>query len=159
MRLWHYKLISCLPTAQLLRQWRECCDIASRWATEGTPRHALVNKVMQYPVSDFIIFCKLVYDEMVYREYFPQEYTVAKLKDNFVMINDCSPTEELREYIDIVWNYGEKLPYSEDVIIFEGWHNNKYLEQCYYNLEEKHDCGCIPEKEWQRFLEGGKELV
>ena len=25
--------------------------------------------------------------------------------------------------------------------IFYDWHNKRYLEQCYYNLLEKYDCG------------------
>jgi hypothetical protein len=25
--------------------------------------------------------------------------------------------------------------------LFEGWHNDRYLLQCFYNLQEKYDCG------------------
>jgi hypothetical protein len=35
--------------------------------------------------------------------------------------------------------------------------NKRYLLQCYYNLQEKYDCGGITEKQWnkinQRFYE------
>ena len=160
MRLWHYKTIGFLPATQLLGQWRECCGIASRWAAEGSPRHALVNKVLQYPIEDFIIFCKLVYDEMVRRGYSPQEYVVARLKDSFVTIYlyDGDDVPSLRRYIDEVWNCRAPDDINE-IVIFDGWHNEKYLGQCYKNMEEKYDCGCIPEPEWQRYLEGGKELV
>ena len=36
------------------------------------------------------------------------------------------------------------LPIEE---LYPGWHNDRYLAQCYYNLEEKYDCGGIAE-EW-----------
>ena len=32
---------------------------------------------------------------------------------------------------------------------FPGWHTDRYLLQCYFNLEEKYDCGMIPEYEWK----------
>lgn len=158
MRLWHYKTISFLPTAQLLGQWRECCAIASRWAAEGTPRHALVNPVLNYPIEDYIIFCKLVYSEMCNRGYYPQEYTVAKLKDSFVTIYlyDAKDIPAIRETIEEIWRFDFNV---DDLVIFEKWHNQEYLEICYWNLEEKYLCGCIPEAEWQRYLEGGKELI
>ena len=31
--------------------------------------------------------------------------------------------------------------------LFPDWHNDRYLEQCYFNLEEKYDCGGIAQ-EW-----------
>ena len=36
--------------------------------------------------------------------------------------------------------------------IFPQWHNERYLEQCLLNLEEKYDRGGIPEKEWREVL-------
>ena len=33
--------------------------------------------------------------------------------------------------------------------VFDGWHNERYLLQCLYNLQEKHDCGAIPDEEWK----------
>ena len=32
--------------------------------------------------------------------------------------------------------------------LFKNWHNERYLCQCYYNLEEKYDCGGITFDEW-----------
>lgn len=57
--------------------------------------------------------------------------------------------------MDSVWDkiyctretdYGEIefIPLEE---LFPGWHNDRYLEQCYFNLEEKYDCGGVDE-EW-----------
>ena len=32
--------------------------------------------------------------------------------------------------------------------LFENWHNDRYLAQCYYNLQEKFDCGGIEAADW-----------
>jgi hypothetical protein len=32
--------------------------------------------------------------------------------------------------------------------LFDTWHNDRYLLQCYYNLQEKYDCGGITEEEF-----------
>jgi hypothetical protein len=34
--------------------------------------------------------------------------------------------------------------------LFDGWHNERYLDQCFYNLQEKFDCGGITEEEWEK---------
>ena len=158
MRLWHYRTISFLPTLQLLGQWRECCSIASRWAAEGTPRHLLVNPVLHYPIEDFMIFCKIVYDTMIERGYKPQEYCVARLKDHIAMIYlyDAKDIPVIRDTIDDLWNYSYN---PKEIVIFEHWHNDEYLTINYWNMREKYLCGGIPEPEWQRYLEGGRELV
>ena len=39
-----------------------------------------------------------------------------------------------------------------NIIIFGDWHNDRYLMQCYYNLQEKHDCGGISDDEWQKII-------
>ena len=118
----------------------------------------MVNPILNYPIEDYIIYCKLVYDEMCNRGYYPQEYTVARLKDSFVTIYlyDGNDIPAIRETIEEIWRFDFDL---DSLIIFEKWHNRQYLEICYWNLQEKYDCGCIPEAEWQRYLEGGKELV
>ena len=37
--------------------------------------------------------------------------------------------------------------------IFKDWHNARYLRQCLYNLQEKADCGAVPEEEWERITD------
>ena len=41
--------------------------------------------------------------------------------------------------------------------LYEDWHNDRYFWQCYFNLQEKYDCGGIPEECWSR-IEGTVEL-
>lgn len=123
MRLWHYKLIPVLPRQQLLGQWRECCLIAKNIKEHGTPNHILVNKVMNYPIDDFASYGIMVANEMISRGY---SVDMNKFTQYFVK---------------------DVLPYTDN--LFEGWHDNEYLTQCFYNLEEKYDCGGISDEEWQ----------
>lgn len=126
MRLWHKDLIPVLPKQQLVAQWRECCCIARNIAVNGTPNHLLVNKVLEYPLDHFIYYSGMVEKEMKKRGY------------------KCD------------WNMFEKygLHTSDGKImcsknmLFDGWHNDRYLRQCLYNLQEKYDCGGIPILEW-----------
>ena len=128
MRLWHKELIKVLPTQQLVGQWRECCCIARNIAVNKTPNHALVNKIMDYPLEHFWNYTRLVYDEMIERGYecnFNRFWKWVTPARSFWLIDDV-PMEEL----------------------FDGWHNRRYYWQCYYNLEEKYDCGLISDQEW-----------
>lgn len=129
MRLWHKDLIPALPRQQLLGQWRECCLIAKNIAEEGTPNHLLVNKIMDYPITHFWTYCEEVRNEMERRGY---ECDFSKIEQWFecwmpepYMIIDCKD-------------------------IFIDWHNDRYLVQCFHNLQEKFDCGGIPRKEFVR---------
>lgn len=125
MRLWHKDLISVLPDKQLLGQWRECCAIASNIANKGTPNHILVNKIMNYPLDHFYNYGVIVYCEMDLRGF---KCDFQKFEHWFTY-----PTET-------------KIIDREN--IFAGWHNDRYLAQCYHNLQEKFDCGGIDAADW-----------
>lgn len=134
MRLWHKDLIPCLPRQQLLGQWRECCLIAKNIAEKGTPNHVLVNKVMEYPKIHFVLYAFKVNEEMVKRGY-------KCNKDRFTA------------WSDIPWENGKKkqgLFMQLSTEIFDGWHNDRYLAQCLANLQEKYDCGAVPEEDWKK---------
>lgn len=123
MRLWHKDLIFVLPRQQLLSQWRECCCIAKNIATNGTPNHLLVNKILDYPESQFNVYASAVRDEMVKRGY------------------ECDWDKFVKWRINRNYDWDLKE-------IFKYWHNIRYLKQNYYNLMEKYDCGGIPKNEW-----------
>lgn len=127
MRLFHKDLIGALPRMQLLGQWRECCLIAKNIKEKGTPNHILVNKIMDYPIEHFKNYCIMIIEEMQVRGY----------KANI----DC-----IRKYIDIPVTF-QDIPTHE---IFKDWHNDRYLVQCFYNLQEKYDCGGISKTEWNK---------
>lgn len=124
MRLWHKDLIPVLPRKQLISQWRECCLIARQIAINGKPNHLLVNKVMDYPPEQFNTYAHLIYCEMFRRGYKCDWFKFSKYRKVAVLIDCRKP-------------------------IFEGWHDKRYLKQCFYNLQEKYDCGGIPAKEWK----------
>ena len=127
MRLWHKELIDILPTRQLIAQWRECSLIAKLIAINGTPNHILVNKVTEYPYEHMATYCYNVMWWMTNRGYSPSPGTALSIEDHL----------------------GLRLqPYIPDDMLFDGWHNDRYLIQCVSNLEEKYDCGGVPEYEW-----------
>jgi len=124
MRLWHKNLIKVLPRKQLLSQWRECCCIAKLISESGTPNHILVNKIMDYDISHFVNYTELVISEMNKRGW---------------KIN----TEKFYKYF-------QGMDIREYNIIFFNWHNFRYLTQCFYNLQEKYNCGGISDEEWDK---------
>lgn len=126
MRLWHKDLIPYLPHQQLLGQWRECCLIAQTIDKRNTPNHIIVNRIMDYPLDHFLKYGGKVYQEGRNRGY---DFDPAKFSALF-------PNRMLT-----MVNVG-------DDELFSNWHNERYLKQCLYNLQEKYDCGGIPEEEW-----------
>jgi uncharacterized protein (TIGR02328 family) len=122
MRLWHRDLIKILPKQQLLSQWRECCCIARNIKVNGTPNHILVNKIIRYSDSHLDAYARMIYAEMWNRGY----------KCNW----------------DLYAKHRSEISYIKEDQIFKNWHNDRYLKQCLYNLQEKYDCGGIPETEW-----------
>lgn len=55
---------------------------------------------------------------------------------------------EIERVVDSIINDGKGGNY-----IFYDWHNKRYLNQCLYNLQEKYDCGGIPDDEWKRITD------
>lgn len=125
MRLWHKDLIPILPRQQLLGQWRECCAIAKSISTFGTPNHILVNRIMDYPADHFYRYGIYVSEEMTRRGY------------------RCDK-QKFKQY------FPKEMTFYRVDQIFSDWHNKRYLQQCYYNLQEKYDCGGITEDEWKK---------
>lgn len=128
MRLWHKDLVPVLPRQQILGQWRECCAIARNIHESGTPNHILVNRVLDYPESQFNVYALAIHDELIRREY------------------KC----DWNKFIQWRVNRNRELELAD---IFSDWHNDRYLRQCLYSLEEKVMCGGIPCDEWKRILD------
>ena len=133
MRLWSYQLIPVLPNVMLVSQWRECIAIKRQWE-KGTLKHRLVSYVMEYPKYYFYNYCKLVSDEMYNRNIKQsQKLGIEILEFGY------------SEYASI------NLMYSQ--------HNDRYLKQCLYNLQEKYDRGIITPQEWQLIYDNFKEYL
>lgn len=131
MRCWHKELIPVLDRQHLISQFRECCCIAKSISEKGTPNHILVNRIMDYPLIHFIRYTWIVKCEMENRGYKCDwqkfiQYFPEKLQNSWAFMT---------------------VPFDE---IFNGWHNNRYLNQCLSNLQEKYDCGGITEEEWNK---------
>ena len=123
LRLWHYKLIPVLPKEMLVSQWRECITIKRQWE-KGTLKHRLVSYVMDYKKNYFSYYVWKIKKEMKKRNIKYQE----KYYDEICDFCDI-------DIVDIT-NYPE--------------HNDRYLKQCYYNLQEKADRGIITQEEWKK---------
>ena len=135
MRLWHYKLIPVLPNAMLVSQWRECIAIKRQWE-KGTLKHRLVSYVKDYDGIYYSTYVVKVVMELKYRN--------IKIKDKYFyeILQFCRHKSTI--------GYGG-YDYPE--------HNDRYLKQCYYNLQEKYNRGIITKEEWQK-IENliGKEM-
>ncbi len=137
MRCWNYRMIPYLPDNQLRGQWRECALIADGIKKNGTPNHLLVNKVTEYPIDDFLSYCRLVRKEMKKRG-----LTITRQSDFRL--------ELLGTYQHV------ETP-------FENWHTKEYLRSNMANLWEKHFMGVgksrITDEEWETLLRGYKKIT
>lgn len=143
MRLWHKYLLPVLPDKQLLSQWRECCAIAKNIKLKGTPNHRLVNKVMDYSYLHFLKYGYLVIQECITRGFKINSRTIHEFENNIL-----SETSK----------YSQDLNPVTTENLYLGWHNFIYLKQCIYNLQEKYDCGMIPENQWKKLFEKYESL-
>jgi uncharacterized protein (TIGR02328 family) len=132
MRLWHKDLLPVLPRQQLVAQWRELSAISGRLALVGSPQHLLVNKLTRYSWLHFIQYCDIVYKELVNRGIHVNHNVYDKI---------YSQTREAFAEFE-----HKLIPYEG--VIFNGWHDSRYLKQCYYNLQEKYVCGGITSEEF-----------
>ena len=112
----------------MLSQLRECVAISKSIYEKNTPNHILVNKIMDYDLSEFKTYCNMVIYEMICN----RSYTVS-----------TKTIKKLQDYID--FEIDSRVIENK---IFEDWHNNLYLKICIYNLYEKYLCGGINQKEW-----------
>ena len=135
MRLWHKDLIPVLPNQQLLGQWRECCAIARNIAIKGTSNHLLVNRVMNYSPRHLLLYTLAVCDELESRGF---------------KINRNRFYQWLDEWLG---EWEGKLHVVSWQDLFADWHNDRYLTQCFYNLQEKRDCGGMTKEEYKLLLQ------
>lgn len=118
MRLWHYKLIPFLPKSQLVAQWRELNSIY-----KDQPKHILINYVYEYDRLELFVYSAIVEHEMLKRNihFKYSEYYYGFFKE--------------------LENKGIYRRIAETLKPFENHQNNRYLLQCFYNLQEKYDRG------------------
>lgn len=132
MRLWHIDLVPILPKKQLVSQWRECSAIVNRICICGSPQHGLVNKILKYNSEVFIEYIKTVYYACVERGIQVSKKLLYNMIDK---VNSCK--KYFGDFPDIKYR----------------WHTNRYLWQCYYNLQEKYDCELINVEEFEPIVD------
>lgn len=131
IRLWHYKLIPVLPDKFIIAEWRECLAIKRQWE-KGTLKHRLVNYIMDYDKNYFVAYVLQV---------------VAELEKRNIKYNK-KLWEEILKMTDGNFSGND---YPE--------HNDRYLMQCLYNLEEKADRGIITKEDWQKIYDKFKDFT
>lgn len=135
MRLWHYKLIPVLPNAMLVSQWRECIAIKRQWE-KGTLKHRLVSYVMNHRKEIFYQYVEIIIWEMNRRG--------IKYQKNFV--------QEIKDFCkEDINGLAVSIRYPE--------HNDRYLKQCLYNLEEKATRNIISKEEWLKIYNEFKDFT
>ena len=133
MRLWHYKLIPYLPKDMLVSQWRECIAIKRQWE-KGTLKHRLVSYVKDYSKMVFLSYVQSITMELYERD--------IKYQDKYL--------EEITDFC-ILDKGSIYMTYKE--------HNNRYLRQCLYNLEEKATRNIISKGEWLKIYNNFKDFT
>ena len=109
MRLWSWQILPYLPKSQLIAQKRECDLIWKDIANGKQTNHILINYIWEYTYDELFEYYSLLADEFERRGF------------NF--------------------NYSQYI--TEDYLrlekpVFEQHHNQQYLIQCFYNLQEKY---------------------
>ena len=105
--------------------------IAKLICRDGSPHHILVNKIMDYSLEHFWNYGILVAEEMENRDY----------RCHFDLFDS--------------W-FREDYTFVQFENLFKNWHNERYFNQCFYNLQEKYDCGGITDDEWNLIMEVAK---
>lgn len=132
MRLWHYKLISYLPKNQLIAQWKELNSIFKK-----QDKHILINYIYEYPKEDL---------------YFYTLYIIQEFCNRNIMIRSFKNQAEYFKDSNI--DMHKYILYKP---VFKNHHTDRYLMQCFYNLQEKYDRGQkdfsqIEYKKLERFI-------
>lgn len=130
MRLWHYKLVPYLPQLQLVAQWRELNSIFKK-----QDKHILINYIYNHEWQELFYYSGLVILEMQKRNIKIRSF------DNMINFfmrcypNLFKPENVLNEILSMTKMYkeGKQIPYRE--------HDERYLRQCFFNLQEKYDRG------------------
>ena len=142
MKIWHKDLIKVLPRTQLIRLLKDCIhiiqlkmqygDITAADVRGAYPYSAL--RVNEYDVDNVLAYTKLVCEEIQKRLYTVSDKTKQELEHIYIIYSLLHTNVNELPYLNV--------QYKD---IFKGWHNKRYLKQCYYILEEMYDCGVYSE--------------
>lgn len=134
-------MLSVMPPKWILSQWRECLGVGGCLVVGLN--HATVNRVKNYSIQHFVVYCDIVRKEMLHRGYTVGTNTIEKLNKDINF-------EEILKDVQVT---DEKTVLVNDVPLFDEWHDFRYIRQCYYMMEEKYDCGMLSDEEMNKLKE------
>lgn len=139
MRLWHIDLLPYLPDLQFKGQLREMVAILHDWRDKGETNHLLINRVIEFPKSDFV------------RYFIRYEALYCSRYGKWL-------TKQCREFLQF-----DDEQRDDRCLLFDTWHDKQYLRVCMANLYEKHFYGKgksrITDEEWQTLLDGYRAIT
>ena len=115
MRIWDYRLISYLPNAQLKAMRYEIGDMVKQYPN-------IKNRLVSYANNYDIRYLESYFRDIL------EEFNRRKINHN-------------KKYDDEILKITNEKSISEfkHLNYFYPEHNDRYLKQCFYNLEEKYD--------------------
>lgn len=157
MRTWPYQMLDSLPYRQLLSQWRECLAISGMIYGDGNKisldniNHATINRLKDYPLDHFIVYCDLVRKEFIRREWTIGTNTIEKLNNEINFENRLIELQSKINNKSVTNGFIKKSTiYIDNQPLFENFHNERYIRQCLYSFQEKYDVGMINKEEWEK---------
>ncbi len=134
MRIWHKDLIGVLPDNYLFAQWRTLNTIKRTILKGKEVEDKIVSVALDYDTLHLMTYSNLVKNEIEKRKH----VISTKLHKEF--------------YQWCIKNSHTGLAYEiEYDRLFKDWHNDRYLKQCYYTMQELYDRDCITKEEWDKF--------
>lgn len=125
MRIWSKRLICYLPDKQLKAMRYELGDMIKQYPNI---KHSLVKFANEYDIAYLYGYFDAVCKELRKRN-----------------VNMNVPYNN--KILDIVYDTPSKLPIINNCAFKED--NDRYLRQCYYNLQEKYDRGIVSKEDWK----------
>lgn len=144
MRFWHKDLIEVLPRQQLVSQWREIIAVL-RKMNKSNSLDLLVKQLVHYNESHVKYYTNILVEEFICRGYNFSD----SLYDEIMKWED-----ENEMFLD---SYVLECDCQED--LFKEWHNDRYLLQCYHNLQEKFDNGGINIEDWMKIHKQVRQVL
>lgn len=147
MKIWHKDLVCHLADDLLLELFENCsykyvreyCNFKIKLLYPEFKRFECYNK------SHFYLYCSIIINEIEKRE----------IQDD-VQYYNC-----WKQFVyDFVSDEERQISsrIEKDNSLFYGWHNTRYLLQCYYELQFLFDCGLISNDNWVRLYQHVKSM-
>ena len=155
MRIWPYQMLLILPTRQLVSQWRECLAISGMIYGDGNKsldniNHATINRIKNYPLEHFAAYCDLVRLAFAKREFIIGTNTIEKLNNN-IDYENLNYNLDYKISNNIIYSAIVKTGNNNE-FLWENFHNDRYLKQCLYMFQEKHDVDMLYNNEWGNLI-------